>query len=72
MEYVGPGSGEPVVRGSMDEREFTVFYLDEGRVAAALTVGRSDDLEHARRFLTERSSPDPGALADLGADLAAA
>lgn len=71
MEYVGPGSGEPVVRGSMEERVFTVFYLDEGRVAAALTVGRSDDLEHARRFLKERSRPDPAALADAEADLAA-
>ena len=28
LEYVGPGSGEPVVRGSMDGGEFTVFYLD--------------------------------------------
>ncbi len=48
LEYVGPGSGEPVVRGSMDRGEFTVFYLDGDRVTAALAVGgRSDDLEHA-------------------------
>ena len=70
MEYVGPGSGDVVVRGSLEEKEFTAFYLDDGRVAAALTVGRSDDLEHARRFLTERASPDPAALADTGTDLA--
>ena len=49
MEYVGPGSGEPVVRGSLDDGDFTAFYVDAGTVTAALTVGRSDDLEHARR-----------------------
>jgi 3-phenylpropionate/trans-cinnamate dioxygenase ferredoxin reductase component len=70
MEYVGPGSGDVVVRGSMDDGEFTAFYLDHGRVTAALTVGRSDDLEHAGRFITERAGPQPDALADAGTDLA--
>ena len=70
MEYVGPGSGDVVVRGSLDEGDFTAFYLDEDRVAAALTVGRSDDMEHARRFLRERAEPDRAALADESTDLA--
>jgi 3-phenylpropionate/trans-cinnamate dioxygenase ferredoxin reductase component len=70
MEYVGPGSGDVVIRGSIDESEFCAFYLDEGRVTAALSVGRSDDLEHARRFIAARTEPDRGALADLGTDLA--
>ena len=30
---------------------FTTWYLREGRVMAALTFGRSDDLEHARRLI---------------------
>ena len=70
MEYVGPGSGDPVVRGSMEEREFSVFYVDDGRVTAAMSVGRSDDLDHARRFLSERSKVDPASLGDLDTDLA--
>jgi 3-phenylpropionate/trans-cinnamate dioxygenase ferredoxin reductase subunit len=70
MEYVGPGSGEPVVRGSMEDHEFTVFYVDEGQVKAALTVGRSDDLDHARRFISEKIVVDSAALADAGSDLA--
>ncbi len=70
MEYVGPGSGDVVIRGSIDDGEFTAFYLDDGEVKAALTVGRSDDLEAARRFIKEHSKPDPAALADLGSDLA--
>jgi 3-phenylpropionate/trans-cinnamate dioxygenase ferredoxin reductase component len=69
MEYVGPGSGDPVVRGSMEQHDFTVFYVDDGRVAAALTVGRSDDLEHARRFIAEHTEVDPTRLADLQIDL---
>jgi 3-phenylpropionate/trans-cinnamate dioxygenase ferredoxin reductase component len=71
MEYVGPGSGDTVVRGLLDDGDFTAFYLDDGRVTAALTVGRSDDLEAARRFIVERATPDPAALADEGTDLAA-
>jgi 3-phenylpropionate/trans-cinnamate dioxygenase ferredoxin reductase subunit len=72
LEYVGPGTGDPVVRGSMDRGDFTVFYVDGERVTAALAVGgRSDDVEHARRFITHRSSPPRDALADEGSDLSA-
>jgi 3-phenylpropionate/trans-cinnamate dioxygenase ferredoxin reductase component len=69
MEYVGPGSGDVVIRGSLEEGEFAAFWLDGGRVAAAMSVGRSDDLEQARRFIAERTQVDPAALADLEADL---
>ena len=34
-----------------------------------MAVGRSDDLEHARRFLTEHTKVDPAALADTETDL---
>ena len=49
LEYVGPAAewDQEVVRGSIDDGEFTIFYLQDGRVVAALSVGRSDDLEHA-------------------------
>jgi 3-phenylpropionate/trans-cinnamate dioxygenase ferredoxin reductase subunit len=71
FEYVGPGSGELVVRGSLEEGNFAAFFLHEedGHVVSALSVGRGDDLEHARRFITERTKPDPGALADEDTDL---
>jgi 3-phenylpropionate/trans-cinnamate dioxygenase ferredoxin reductase subunit len=71
FEYVGPGKGRPVFRGSMDDGEFTAFYLgDDGVVTAALTVGRSDELEAARKFIREKSAPDEAALADSSTDLA--
>jgi len=69
MEYVGPGSGDPVIRGSLDEGEFAVFWVDDGRVTAGMSVGRSDDLGHARRLISEHKQVDSATLADLGADL---
>jgi 3-phenylpropionate/trans-cinnamate dioxygenase ferredoxin reductase subunit len=71
FEYVGPGSGDLVVRGSLEDGDFTAFYVheDQGHVTAALTVGRSDDLEHARRFIAESARPERERLADEGSDL---
>jgi 3-phenylpropionate/trans-cinnamate dioxygenase ferredoxin reductase component len=75
LEYVGPASDwdREVVRGSTDDGEFTIFYLADGRLAAALTVGRSDDLEAAKRWLTEGTDlgGQEGALEDPGSDLGA-
>jgi 3-phenylpropionate/trans-cinnamate dioxygenase ferredoxin reductase subunit len=64
MEYVGPAYGwsEEIVRGSIEDGEFTVYYLDGDRLAAALTVGRSDDLEQARELITSREPVDREAL----------
>jgi 3-phenylpropionate/trans-cinnamate dioxygenase ferredoxin reductase component len=75
LEYVGP-AGEwehEIVRGSIDDGEFTIFYLRDGRVAAALTVGRSDDLEHAGRLLSTAAGVHDRVheLEDVSSDLAA-
>jgi Reductase C-terminal len=61
------------VRGSADDGEFTILYLADGRLAAALTVGRPADLEAARRWLAEGTdlAGQEGALADPGSDLGA-
>jgi 3-phenylpropionate/trans-cinnamate dioxygenase ferredoxin reductase component len=73
IEYVGPAYewDREVVRGSTDEGAFTVFYLHDGYVAAALTVGRSDDLQHARRFIAQHTpiGDRADALGDLSTDL---
>jgi 3-phenylpropionate/trans-cinnamate dioxygenase ferredoxin reductase component len=74
LEYIGPAYewDQEVVRGSIDAGEFTVFYLQDGRVKAALSVGRSDDLEHARRLLISAADvrDQIGGLADVSRDLA--
>ena len=73
LEYIGPAHewDQEVVRGSLDEGEFAIFYLQGGRVKAALSVGRSDDLEHGRRLLVSGTdvSGRVGELADVSSDL---
>jgi 3-phenylpropionate/trans-cinnamate dioxygenase ferredoxin reductase subunit len=76
LEYVGPAASwdREVVRGSLEEGSFSVWYLDGGRVAGALSVGRSDDLEEARRLIAARVALDDGEqerLGDAASDLAA-
>lgn len=73
IEYVGPAYewDREVIRGSLGEGRFTVFYLHAGRVAGALTVGRSEDLLPARRFIAEGTEigDRAAALGDLSTDL---
>jgi 3-phenylpropionate/trans-cinnamate dioxygenase ferredoxin reductase subunit len=68
LEYVGPAYewDEEIVRGSMQDNEFTNWYLQDGRVVAALTFGRSDDLDVARRLLSAKPVLDASARAALG------
>jgi 3-phenylpropionate/trans-cinnamate dioxygenase ferredoxin reductase component len=40
-----------VVRGSVQDGAFSVLHLARGRLVAALSVGRADDLAHARRLI---------------------
>jgi 3-phenylpropionate/trans-cinnamate dioxygenase ferredoxin reductase subunit len=55
MEYVGPASDWDEVwwRGSREEGKFTAWYVKDSKLAGALTVGRSDDLQVASRLLRE-------------------
>jgi 3-phenylpropionate/trans-cinnamate dioxygenase ferredoxin reductase subunit len=75
LEYVGPASDwdEEVVRGSLDEGAFSLWYLKQGRVLGALSVERSEDLEHARRLIATGTALDEqqrAGLSDLDTDLA--
>ena len=74
LEYVGPAYDwdEEIVRGSYEDGNFTTWYLKDGRVLAALTFGRSDDLDHARRLIVERPLLDERqrrTLAEVDSDL---
>jgi len=74
LEYVGPAYewDAEVWRGDRDAGEFSVWYLHEGRVAGALSVGRPEDLAEARRMLAERVdvSGAQELIADPDSDLA--
>jgi 3-phenylpropionate/trans-cinnamate dioxygenase ferredoxin reductase subunit len=58
LEYAGIG-GEPEVeevQGSMDDGEFSVTYAaGDGRVLGCLAVGRSDDIDAAKRRIGEQA-----------------
>jgi 3-phenylpropionate/trans-cinnamate dioxygenase ferredoxin reductase subunit len=69
LEYVGPAQSwdQEIVRGSLGDGCFTIFYLDDRRLVAALTVGRSADLDVARRLIVAGDElADPDRLADAG------
>jgi 3-phenylpropionate/trans-cinnamate dioxygenase ferredoxin reductase subunit len=72
LEYVGPAYewDEEIVRGSYESGEFTIWYLKDDQLKAALAVGRSDDLDHGRRLLNSTLSSDERAeLARIDSDL---
>lgn len=76
LESVGPAYewDEEILRGSHEARSFTTWYLRDGAVRAALTFGRSEDLDAARRLIVsgvQLGEADRAALADPWADLSA-
>jgi 3-phenylpropionate/trans-cinnamate dioxygenase ferredoxin reductase component len=68
LEYVGPAYSwdEEVVRGSFEEGSFSNWYIEDDRVKAALSWGRSDDLEAARRLIADAPRLDESQCESLG------
>jgi NADPH-dependent 2,4-dienoyl-CoA reductase/sulfur reductase-like enzyme len=58
FEYVGPARDwdEEVVSGETDGGEFGVWYLKQGRVLGALSVGGAIDLDRARELMRSGAS----------------
>ena len=73
LEYVGAAASwdEELVRGDPAQGQFTIWYLNDGLLVAALTAGRSDDLDIARSLLLSGVDigPQRDALTDAGSDL---
>jgi 3-phenylpropionate/trans-cinnamate dioxygenase ferredoxin reductase subunit len=75
LEYVGPALewDQEILRGSFEEGSFTNWYLKDGAVKAALTFGRSDDLDAARRLIVDGAALEErqrAVLGDIDSDLA--
>jgi 3-phenylpropionate/trans-cinnamate dioxygenase ferredoxin reductase component len=67
LEYVSRGdpAGDPVVRGSIEEGEFSAWWVDEDDgVVAVLSVGRPEDLAEGRRMIEEGAPVGPELLRD--------
>ena len=72
LEYVGNSTDpeETILRGAFDDGEFSAFYVAGGKVEAALSVGRGEDLQEARRLIAEGVEVAPASrLGDLDVDL---
>lgn len=64
------GAGiEHVVRGSVDELDFTVLALAGGRPVGAVGIGRPGEIRTIRAWIAEGVSVDAAAAADAGTDL---
>ncbi len=76
LEYVGNSStgwDEEILRGSLEEGAFSVWYIKDGVLVATLSIGRGEDLVEARRLIAAKTGVEVlrDALQDLSADLAA-
>ena len=71
VQYAGFHTGwdELVVRGSLEERNAVVFYLQEQRIAAAVAFNRGRDLQRAMSLIKVRVQVEPAVLRDEGVDL---
>lgn len=74
LEYVGPAYSwdEELTRGEMASGCFSHWYLQEGRVVAALALQRGEDLEVARSLIAQRrvlGAVERAALGDPSAEL---
>jgi len=76
IECVGPPSEWDEIwwRGRPEEGSFTAWYVKSGRLAGALAVGRSEDLQSAREALAKGAdvSQQRELLEDPEGDLSAA
>lgn len=58
------GTGELVIRGSLEQRSFSAFSLDGDRVRAVISLNRPRDVLDARRLIARDHSATAGQLRD--------
>jgi 3-phenylpropionate/trans-cinnamate dioxygenase ferredoxin reductase component len=62
-------AGEMIVRGSIDERSFCAFFLDDGVLRASVSIDHPRDCRRSLALIRQQVRPDPAALADPDVDL---
>lgn len=60
---------ETVVRGDLDEADFSVFHLKDGAVLQVFGLNRPRDVRRSMPLIRSATRVDPGALADEATDL---
>lgn len=73
LQYAGHHTGEEemVVRGSLEDRSFVVFFLRQGRVVAAAALNRARELRRAMELIRVGVPADAHLLRDEGVDMRA-
>jgi 3-phenylpropionate/trans-cinnamate dioxygenase ferredoxin reductase component len=71
IQYAGfaPEWEELIVRGSLADRTFVAFYLQEGVVRAAVGMDSGRDVRRSMALVKGAVRPDPAALRDSDVDL---
>ena len=62
-------AGDMIVRGSVEERSFCAFFLEEGVLRASVSIDRARDCRRSLALIRHQVRPDPAALADPDVDL---
>ena len=57
------------MRGSLDERNAVMFYVQEQRIAAAVAINRGKDVQRVMPLIKARVQVDPAKLRDENVDL---
>ncbi len=52
------------IRGSIDERDFCAFFLDNDIIVGAVTIGRAKDIRLARKWIATQERPNTSILTD--------
>jgi 3-phenylpropionate/trans-cinnamate dioxygenase ferredoxin reductase component len=60
---------ETVIRGSIEDRSFAAFLLQEGRLLSTFSMDRPHDVRRSMPLIRARAHPDPRRLADPDVDL---
>ncbi|PYB78850.1 NAD(FAD)-dependent dehydrogenase [Pseudomonas sp. LB-090624] len=63
------GTDELVVRGSPDEKKFSVFHYREGKLIAVESINSAGDHMVARKLITTGTSPSPARVCDSTVEL---
>jgi 3-phenylpropionate/trans-cinnamate dioxygenase ferredoxin reductase subunit len=71
MEMAGFATAwdQTVIRGSVQDRTFAAFLLQEGRLLSTFSMDRPHDVRRSMPLIRARAHPDPRQLADPDVDL---
>ena len=71
LQYAGfhQDGDQPVIRGSLEARNFIAFYLSQGHIDAVVALNRGKDVRRVMPLIKARATVDPRKLGDEDVDL---